>query len=115
VLLEDPARLKNRNLSASRMELLALSKSEKQAYIDELGAAVSLAVSQKLDRGEAMDSYMNLKQAKVNDYHAQQNQAKEIRVWAAGLVVSVLFLIAMFSVVLVLLAIERNTRAATPK
>jgi hypothetical protein len=97
------------------MEALSLSKSEKQAYIDELAAAVLLAVSQKLDRGEAINSYMNLKEVKINEYHARQAQAKEKRLWAAGVVVSVLFFIAFFSVVLVLLAIERNTRAPTPR
>jgi hypothetical protein len=115
-LLVDPesSRLKNRRILADRMAALSLSKSEKQAYIDELAAAVSAAASKKLDHGDAIDSYMNLKQEKINEYRAQLSQAKAMRLWAAGVVVSVLFLIAMFSLVLVLLAIERNTRAVTP-
>jgi hypothetical protein len=112
-LLDDAeSRSKNRRILANRMEALSLSKPEKQAYIDELAAAVSLAVTQKLDRADAINSYMNLKQEKVTDYRTKQTEAKEMRLWAAGVVVSVLFLIAMFSVVLVLLAIERNTRGA---
>jgi len=111
ILVDPDSRARYRQLLADRMESLSIaSQAEKQAYLDELGSAVSAASAQKIDVGSAIDNYMDIKQEKVTRYQARLAEAKGLRLWAAGTVVSVLFLIAMFSVVLVLLAIERNTR-----
>lgn len=110
VLMDPESRMKNRKILADRMDGMSLSQPERQAYINELAAAVAAAENQNLDRVDAINAYLNLKQDKVAGFKAAQAEAKEMRLWAAGIVVAVLFLIALFSLVLVLLAIERNTR-----
>lgn len=110
ILMDPESRMKNRKILADRMDDMSLSKAERQAYINELAAAVAAAKGQGLDRVDVINAYLNLKQEKVEGFKAAQAEAKEMRLWAAGIVVAVLFLIALFSLVLVLLAIERNTR-----
>jgi hypothetical protein len=86
---------------------------ERQTYLDELGAVVAAAESNKLDPAAAINAYMKTKAERYNDAaSARARKWETLRFAAAGFGAGLL-LIALFSLVLVLLAIERNTRTPT--
>jgi hypothetical protein len=86
---------------------------ERQGYLDELGAVVSAAESSKVDPVAAINAYMKRKAERYDEATAARARKWEtLRLAAAGFGAGLL-LIALFSLVLVLLAIERNTRTST--
>lgn len=84
---------------------------ERQAYLDELGAVVSAAESHKVDPVAAVNAYMKTKAERYDEATAARARKWETLKFAAAGFGAGLLLIALFSLVLVLLAIERNTRA----
>ena len=84
---------------------------EHQAYLDELGAVVAAAESNKVDPVAAINAYMRTKAERYDEAAAARARKWETLKIAAGAAGAGLLLIALFSLVLVLLAIERNTRA----
>ncbi|SAK85482.1 hypothetical protein AWB75_05698 [Caballeronia catudaia] len=84
---------------------------ERQAYIDELGAVVTDAEAKKVDGIEAINSYMEVKSERYKTASAKSLQKWETLKTVAEVTAGGLLLVALFSLVLVLLAIERNTRS----
>jgi hypothetical protein len=85
---------------------------ERQAYLDELGAVVSAAETNKVDVVDAINAYMKTKAERYQQAASKRaHKLETLKMVAAG-IASSLLLIALFSLVLVLLAIERNTRPA---
>jgi hypothetical protein len=88
----------------------AIPATDRQQYLDELGSVVTAADAKKVDAIEAINAYMKAK----SDRYAEV-AAKRVEKWVTlkvigGSVAGGLLLVALFSLVLVLLAIERNTR-----
>ncbi|WMY10954.1 hypothetical protein [Paraburkholderia phenoliruptrix] len=101
----------NENAKVLSRQLDDVPIAERQAYIDELGAVVTDAEAKKVDVVAAINSYMEVK---ADRYKAAS--AKSVRKWetlkiVAEVTAGGLLLVALFSLVLVLLAIERNTRS----
>ena len=104
-LLLDP-----RNQRIFKDWLDAMPEEERQAFIDGLAEAVTKGRAAGLEDAEVVNAY----HAEFAKYVIEKKQAEELakaqRVYVAGALVSILMLLALFSLVLVLLAIERNTR-----
>ena len=100
----------NQRWLAGRLE--DLPEEERQQCIDGMAEAVRIAREKQMQDGPVVESWM----ATCHDYAAKKTLAdaanKMTRLYVAGALVSLLMLIALFSLVLVLLAIERNTRPA---
>ncbi|WP_042302928.1 hypothetical protein [Paraburkholderia kururiensis] len=98
------------NAQIIRSHLDAVPAAGRQAYLDELGAVVSSAEASKVDVFEAINSYMKTKSERYTEAAAKAAEKwQTLKMVAAG-TASGLLLVALFSLVLVLLAIERNTR-----
>jgi hypothetical protein len=87
-----------------------LPAADRQDYLDELGAVVTEAEAQKLDGIDAINKYMETKTQRYADAQSKRMQKFEALKLAAMSAAGGLMLVALFSLVLVLLAIERNTR-----
>jgi hypothetical protein len=87
-----------------------LSLEKHQEFIDEMSATVTEAEKLKLSSTEAIDKYKELKFKKIETEMATKAERKTQQLYYAGAVVGAVALIALFSLILVLLAIERNTR-----
>ena len=87
-----------------------LSLEKHQEFIDEMAATVTEAEKLKLSPTEAIDKYKELKFKKIETEIATKAERKTQQLYYAGAVVGAVALIALFSLILVLLAIERNTR-----
>jgi hypothetical protein len=98
------------NAQILKSHLDAVPEDERQAYIDELGAVVTAAESGKVDVVEAINAYMKTKAERYDEATAARARKWETLKFAAAGFGAGLLLIALFSLVLVLLAIERNTR-----
>jgi hypothetical protein len=90
------------------LDVLSLEKH--QEFIDEMAATVTEAEKLKLSPTEAIDKYKELKFKKIETEIATKAERRTQQLYYAGAVVSAVALIAFFSLILVLLAIERNTR-----
>lgn len=84
---------------------------ERQAYLDELGAVVTEAEAKKVDVVAAINSYMEVKSDRYKAATAKNARKWETLKIVAEVTAGGLLLVALFSLVLVLLAIERNTRS----
>jgi hypothetical protein len=84
----------------------------RQDFIDEMAAVVVEADKQKLNASEAMNAYKVLKLRKLEAKRQAKAELEGMRVYYAAAAGSGVALIALFSLILVLLAIERNTRRA---
>jgi hypothetical protein len=98
------------NAQIIRNHLNDVPEVDRQQYLDELGAVVAAAEASKVDPIEAINAYMH---AKGERYTAAA--VKTAEKWAtlklvAEVAAGGLLLVALFSLVLALLAIERNTR-----
>lgn len=90
--------------------LLFLSIPERQEFIDEMADTVAEAEKLKLSPTEAIDMYRELKLKKMETEIAEKAERQTQRLYYAGAFIGAIALIALFSLILVLLAIERNTR-----
>ena len=99
---------RNRQILLRHLE--DLSPSEKQEYVDNLSEIVQAAQSEHLDVPESINSYIRLKEQQISRAAAKNSGLVQTRLYIAGGAVSILGLIGLFSLILVLLAIERNTR-----
>jgi hypothetical protein len=100
------------NIKVLRGWLDSLPEDFRQEFIDEMAAVVVAADKQKLDATEAINAYNVLKNAKLETRRRAQVELEGVRVYYAAAAGSGIALIALFSLILVLLAIERNTRRA---
>ncbi|WP_186079294.1 hypothetical protein [Burkholderia gladioli] len=94
-----------------RSHLDAVPEGERQAYIDELGAVVAAAEAQKVEPVEAINSYMEVKSKRYKDAAEKEVEKRATLTLVLEVTAGGLLLVALFSLVLVLLAIERNTRS----
>lgn len=92
--------------------LVDIEREDRQAFLDDLGAAAESARNAGKDEAEAINGY----HSRYNDYVLQRKLAEAKsgadRLQLIAAIGSALALIALFSLVLVLMAIERNTRNA---
>ena len=83
---------------------------DRQAYLDELGSVVTEVGRAHLDAVSAINAYLKTKAERYADAAAKHAAKWDTLKYAGGGAAAGLFLVALFSLVLVLLAIERNTR-----
>lgn len=81
-----------------------------QEFINEMAEAVNEAEKIKLSTDDAINKYKELKFKKLEAEQSTKAERKTQQLYYAGAVISGMALIALFSLILVLLAIERNTR-----
>jgi hypothetical protein len=98
------------NAQILRNHLDDVPAADRQAYLDELGAVVTSAEANKVDVVAAINSYMRTKSERYKAATAKAAEKWETLKMVAAGTASGLLLVALFSLVLVLLAIERNTR-----
>lgn len=99
------------NAQIVRTHLNAVPAEDRQAYLDELGAVVAAAETNKINAIEAINTYMDAKSERYKQAAAQTVQKWETLKLVGEVTAAGLLLVALFSLVLVLLAIERNTRS----
>ncbi|AJW96666.1 hypothetical protein [Burkholderia gladioli] len=102
--------LEGDNARIIRKHLDEIPAADRQPYLDELGAVVSAAEAAKIEVFPAINAFMETKRERYKDVAVQAAQKMETLKIVAGATASGLLLVALFSLVLVLLAIERNTR-----
>ncbi len=83
---------------------------KEQEFIDEMAAAVTEAEKLNLAAAETMDAYHRVKMRRLKAENAAEEKREHDRLYMIGATLSAVALIALFSLILVLLAIERNTR-----
>jgi hypothetical protein len=88
----------------------SLSESYHQEFIDEMAIIIAESEKLKLSSDEAINKYKELKFKKIELELSEKVEQRTQRLYLAGAFVSAVALIALFSLILVLLAIERNTR-----
>jgi hypothetical protein len=93
-----------------RDHLNDVPEADRQQYLDELGAVVAAAESSKVDPIDAINAYMHTKSARYTAAAAKTAEKWVTLKLVAEVAAGGLLLVALFSLVLVLLAIERNTR-----
>lgn len=86
-----------------------LEQADRQPFMDGLGEAIREARRHGVDDADAVNSYRQHFQTYIVEREASKLASIEARLYVAGAVTSILLLLAAFSLVLVLLAIERNT------
>lgn len=90
--------------------LSGLDTSQRQVFLEEMAAAVTEAESRGVDALEAIDKYKEIKFDKLKQEELVAAKLATQRMTYAGVAFGAILLIALFSLILVLLAIERNTR-----
>lgn len=98
----------NRHILANILE--DVPEDQRQAYVDNMEDVAEAAKSQHIGVAEAINTYVRIKREKVASAAVHREIFSQYRLVAAASAASALLLIGMFSLVLVLLAIERNTR-----
>jgi hypothetical protein len=81
-----------------------------QNFIDEMAAIVTESDKLKLSFVDAINKYKQLKFKKLEEERAAEAERRLQQTYFAAFVFGSVTLIALFSLILVLLAIERNTR-----
>lgn len=91
-------------------KLSGMQLADQQDYIDNMGQVVDAAKVADLKIPDAIESYVRLKDEKIEAIAAQKTEGVQTRIYLLATAGSALGLIGLFSLILVLLAIERNTR-----
>ena len=96
--------------------LSELEQEDRQQFLDKLGESARVARASGMDEIKAINSYHDQYKSYLAEREKNRLASTQARLAAAGVVMSILLMLALFSLVLVLLAIERNTyRAASPE
>lgn len=90
--------------------LSVLPADQRQPCLDGLGEVVQDASSKNMDVPKATEGYFSTCKAHATNLELQRAAEVKAKFIIAGSIVSTLILLATFSLVLVLMAIERNTR-----
>lgn len=98
------------NAQVIRNHLNDVPEADRQQYLDELGAVVAAAEASKVDPIDAINAYMHTKSERYTAAAAKTAEKWGTLKLVAEVAAGGLLLVALFSLVLVLLAIERNTR-----
>lgn len=83
---------------------------KEQEFIDEMASAVTEAEKLNLSATETMDTYKKIKFKRLAVEKEVKAERDKDRLYMIGATLAAVALIALFSLILVLLAIERNTR-----
>ena len=83
---------------------------QQQSFLDEMAAAVTQAEKEHINPFDAINTYHNLKVSKLTAEQFARSGNAQTWLWYAGALGTGIIIIALFSLILVLLAIERNTR-----
>jgi hypothetical protein len=102
--------------------LKPIAPKDRQNFIDELSSVLAIALekegAQRKNHADivtgAVNKYKELKFAKIDDRNLQEAKFESNMTLYAGIAAGFIALLALLSLVLVLLAIERNTRPAMP-
>lgn len=89
--------------------LSEFDRSDRQSFMDGLAEAIREARKFGVDDADALNAYYQYYQEYVSERALRQMASIQEKLYLAASVVSVLLLVALFTLVLVLLAIERNT------
>jgi hypothetical protein len=87
-----------------------LDTSDRQEYLDNLGDVIQAAKSAGLSDTDAINTYFRMKDRQLESIAAQKATRMQTTTIVIEGTASALGLIGIFSLILVLLAIERNTR-----
>jgi len=98
------------NVVALNNWLRAIPEEQRQNFLDEMSATVTEAERQQLDPIQAINAFHELKMQKLADKKVHDEAQKQAEILAVEAGAAALGFIALFSLILVLLAIERNTR-----
>lgn len=98
------------NVVALNNWLRMIPEEQRQPFLDEMAATVTEAERQQLDPISAINTFHELKMQKLADKKISDEAQKAAEILAVEAAAGALGLIALFSLILVLLAIERNTR-----
>lgn len=90
--------------------LLDLPESQRQECADGMGQALAAARPHRLDEAKVVVAYMGRCQEYARDLERAAAESLQKKIYMAGSFATLLILTALFSLVLVLLAIEKNTR-----
>jgi hypothetical protein len=98
------------NIETLRRWMSAMNDSEKRQYLDQLAQVVAGAEKANVDAVQAINKFQEMKITRFQDHERNEADRKAYLIWFAGLTATSLILIALLSLTLVLLAVERNTR-----
>ena len=98
------------NLQTLKKWLDTLPIHNNQEIIDEMAAIVTEAEKLKLPVNDAIETYKSFKEDILKDAQLKKSEQQTKQLYYIGAIISGIALIALFSLILVLLAIERNTR-----
>lgn len=98
------------NLEILKSWLNGLSESEKKEFLDDLAQCVSAAEVKHEDIVQTTNKFKEIKLAKLAEKKAKETERVTYILYFTGLAATSLILIALLSLTLVLLAVERNTR-----
>ncbi len=87
-----------------------IDRDERQTFLDALGTAADAAQAAGRPIHEGINDYQDRYQDYLRQLLIAEAEAKAERLYVLAVIGSALALIALFSLVLVLMAIERNTR-----
>jgi hypothetical protein len=97
------------NLAALKQRMTGLNLSERKEYLNNLSEVVAQAQLQHADVISAVNRYFELKSQKLAE-RPSETERMLVPLYAGAAIFGLVLLIALLSLVLVLLAIERNTR-----
>jgi hypothetical protein len=84
---------------------------QQQVFLDEMAAVVTQAEKEHIEPFSAINGYHKLKMEKLSAQRLAEAGNVQTWLWYAGALGAGIVIIALFSLILVLLAIERNTRS----
>jgi hypothetical protein len=91
-------------------KLSGMSLADQQEYVDNMAEVVDAAKKSGLSDTDAIGTYIQMKDTQIEIATAQHAERTQMRIYVAEATGSTFGLIGLFSLILVLLAIERNTR-----
>jgi hypothetical protein len=91
-------------------KLNGMTLADQQDYLNNMGEVLDATKSAGIQPGEAVDKYIKLKDSLIEASAAENSTRTQARLYIIAGAGSTLGLIGLFSLILVLLAIERNTR-----
>ena len=93
-----------------RSWVVNFSDSEQKIFLDDLAKTAEAAETANIDPIDAINKYRVLKFEKLEEAKKAEADRNTYLLWFAGAAATSLILIALLSLTLVLLAVERNTR-----
>lgn len=88
---------------------------DQQEYLDNMGEVVDAAKAANLKDSDAIETYVRLKDNQLQVANSRKMERTQMRIYAIEATGATFGLIGLFSLILVLLAIERNTRLRSPE